>query len=55
MPQTYGAGDDPLSIAIGDLNGDGKPDLLSEDGPFLLLQKPSDPGIFLDGVALPVH
>lgn len=54
-PQSYRAGYTPQSIAIGDLNGDGRPDLASNDGPIVLLQNPSLPGIFADGVIIPLH
>ena len=37
----------PLSLAIGDLNGDTLPDIaVADDGALVLFQKPSTPGIF---------
>ncbi|MDH4266929.1 MAG: VCBS repeat-containing protein [Deltaproteobacteria bacterium] len=55
MPQSYGAGHTTQSIGIEDLNGDEKPDLASNDGPIVLIQNPSQPGIFVGGIVLPVH
>ncbi len=57
-PMIYSVGNDPVSIAIGDVTGDGKPDiftanaLLNADGAgastvSVLLQDPSKPGRFL--------
>ena len=54
---SYAAGSQPTSIAVGDLNGDGRPDLSvanygSPDGSIkasvsVFLQDPADPGQFL--------
>jgi len=38
----------PLWVVIGDLNGDGKPDLVVADGsPYIRFQSPTTPGAFL--------
>lgn len=46
---TYATGNYPESVAIGDLNGDGKPDLAVADnsGLSVLVQDPAKPGSFL--------
>lgn len=57
-PATYAVGNDPVSIAVGDLNGDGKPDIVTANKILntagvgsntisVLLQDPSHPGQFL--------
>jgi hypothetical protein len=38
----------PFSVAIGDLNIDGKPDIANQDGPSILFQDPLRPGIFFN-------
>jgi hypothetical protein len=55
LPQSYRAGYTPQSIASGDFNGDGKPDLVSNDGPIILIQNPAQPGKFAEGIIIPVH
>ena len=49
-PRSYSAGNTPQSIAIGDLNGDGYADMVSNDGPIVLFQDPTRPGNFSGGV-----
>ena len=57
-PATYAVGDDPVSIAVADLNGDGKPDIVAantmlsatgagSNSVSVLLQDSSHPGQFL--------
>jgi hypothetical protein len=41
-------GFNPVSVAIGDLNIDGKPDIALQDGPSILFQDPLRPGIFFN-------
>ena len=57
MPQSFRAGGGQESIAIGDLNGDGKPDLAvnNHEGSLILFQDPTLPGIFAEGVVIPSH
>jgi hypothetical protein len=57
MPQSFRAGGGQESIAVGDLNGDGKPDLAvnNHEGSLILFQDPSPPGIFAEGVVIPLH
>lgn len=46
-PTDYNMIFQPLSLAIGDLNGDSLPDIaVADDGALVLFQKPSSPGIF---------
>ena len=45
-------GFDLVSIAIGDLNTDGKPDIATQDGPSVFFQDPFRPGIFLNEVLI---
>ncbi len=53
---SYATGTAPSSVTIGDLNGDGKPDLVVADGSgvSLLFQDPNTPGSFLPRMALDV-
>ena len=50
-PKIYSVGSDPVSIAIGDLDGDGKRDIVtacqSQNAVSVLLQDPASPGNFL--------
>jgi hypothetical protein len=50
----YATGFNPVSVSIGDLNNDGKPDLAVADhgGISLLLQNPAAPGTFLPRIAI---
>ena len=41
-------GPNPLSVAIGDLNIDGRPDIAIQDGPSILFQDPQQPGTFFN-------
>ncbi len=63
-PVNYGVGNDPVALTVGDLNGDGKPDLvalntiLSAGGTgsssvSVLLQDPAHPGQFLSATDYP--
>ncbi|MGD1079767.1 MAG: VCBS repeat-containing protein [Candidatus Sulfotelmatobacter sp.] len=63
-PENYNVGNDPVALAAGDLNGDGKPDLVSvntilnADGTgsssvSVLLQDPSHAGQFLSATQYP--
>lgn len=49
-PDIYLDGFTPQSVAIGDLDGDARPDIAVQDGPEILFQDPLFPGIFFDGV-----
>jgi hypothetical protein len=58
-PATYSVGDHPVALAVGDLNGDGKPDIVTANSTLngvpnsasnnvsVLLQDPAKPGQFL--------
>jgi len=61
-PVNYDVGNDPVALAIGDLNGDGKPDIvtantiMNADGTgsssvSVLLQDPANPGQFLSAAS----
>ena len=63
-PIKYGVGDNPVSVAAADVNGDGKPDLIVVNGELggpsprsdtvsVLLQDPSNPGQFLPAADYP--
>ena len=63
-PIKYGVGDNPVSLAAADVNGDGKPDIIVVNGELgvpsprsdtvsVLLQDPQNPGQFLPAVDYP--
>jgi hypothetical protein len=55
-PTNYDTGNQPAGVAIGDLNGDGKPDLAvaADNGISIFLQDPTKPGSLLPPTTLPV-
>ncbi len=52
LSQTLPDGFAPLSVAIGDLNADGRPDIAIQDGPSILFQDPLRPGRFFNEVLI---
>jgi len=50
LASTHPDGFTPQSVAIGDLDNDGRPDIAIQDGPSILFQDPLRPGTFFEEV-----